>query len=340
MKFKVGDKVKVVKNDSNHGFDIDTVVNIVKAFPGGEGLYPQYFAQSAPGRFTWFVLEEEIEHLVKSPATIYEVGDITTHVRQWTFPGGEVGVDINIGGQEPTTEHGMVVVRARIQNSDDVMALIMATDALRRHFLFAKFALDLAYIPYARQDRVCNPGEAHSLKVFAGLINGLGYDFVEVLDPHSSVSEALINNLGVISQFEVFGKVKNFADYIIVAPDQGALKKVEDFARRVGAKGVISFNKTRNLSDGKIIGIKALDIIKPDQNYLVLDDICDGGRTFTELAKKFHDSGHGKLELMVTHGIFSKGVDILLEEYDHVYTTNSFRDDMESTEKLTVVKLR
>lgn len=265
--------------------------------------------------------------------TIDKVGvDIEFTVRQWNFPGGEVGVDINNLSQIDGMKVERVCVDARLKNSDDVMALLMATDALRMEYPLAKFMLDLPYIPYARQDRVCNAGEALSIKVFGRLINSLKYDIVQVVDPHSAVSLACIDNVCVRDQFDIFKKIKlSFSNITIVAPDQGATKKCEEFAKKVGAAGVITCSKTRNLADGKITG---MTVDGPDDmsnlNLLVLDDICDGGRTFIELAMLLESRNPKTLELAVTHGIFSKGTDIVTNMYDHVYTTDSFRNDIVS----------
>jgi phosphoribosylpyrophosphate synthetase len=43
------------------------------------------------------------------------------------------------------------------------------------------------------------------------------------------------------------------------------------------------------------------------------------------------------IELAVTHGIFSKGVGVLTDMFDHVYTTDTLPQQAHS--KLTVVKL-
>ena len=59
--------------------------------------------------------------------------------------------------------------------------------------------LKLPYIPNARQDRVKTDEDVFTLKYFADVINWLEFKSVEVLDPHSSVSEALINNIKVLS---------------------------------------------------------------------------------------------------------------------------------------------
>lgn len=268
----------------------------------------------------------------------YKVGNVTTEVRQWNFPGGEIGVDINVGSQTPNAEVNQVIITARIKNSDDVMGLVLSHDAIKRQYPFADLVLYLPYIPYGRQDRVCNNGESHSLKVFGRLINSMGFKSVNTIDPHSIVSAACIDNFYHADQFTVFGSIKtSFREWTIVAPDQGATKKCEDFAKNVGAAGVITFSKTRELSTGQITGMKPNQEIDPLGKYLVLDDICDGGRTFIELAKCFSHTACD-LELAVTHGIFSKGVEVVAEEFDHVYTTNSFRDDLVSTDEFTVIK--
>ena len=43
----------------------------------------------------------------------------------------------------------------------------------------------------------------------------------------------------------------------------------------------------------------------------MIDDICDGGRTFIECAKLLKAAGVGSMALYVSHGIFSKGLDPL-----------------------------
>ena len=257
------------------------------------------------------------------------------------FPGGEVGVNINTGHMNwmDGSRLGITTVDlvAKVQNSDQLMAMFLATDAIRRIYPDATIDLLIPYFPYARQDRVCNDGEALSVKVIATLINAQNYGSVTVVDPHSPVLVAALDRCYEVGQYTVFGQIKqNWSDWVLVAPDMGAAKKVEDFAKRVRAKDVLYFNKTRELSTGKITGMSALGKIDPQENYIVLDDICDGGRTFIELAAKFNDGGSGKLELAVSHGIFSKGLEVLTDVYDHIYTTDSLPQTQDP--KLSVLK--
>lgn len=264
---------------------------------------------------------------------------VRTSIRQFNFPGGEVGVDINIGSATETANVKDIILTVRANSSDNLMAAFMATDALERHFWNARIHLDIPYIPYARQDRVCNAGEALSVKAVARLINAQNYATVGVVDPHSAVAVALIDRVRVRDQYEVFGSLKqDWHNWTIVAPDMGASKKVEEFAKRVGAKGVICFNKTRELSTGKITGMNCLDPIDPNGKFMVLDDICDGGRTFIELARHMPLSTQ-KLELAVTHGIFSQGVECVTKMYSKVHTTNSFHGGLLPQAGLNIIKV-
>jgi ribose-phosphate pyrophosphokinase len=232
------------------------------------------------------------------------------------FPGGEVGVNIN--GNFRESQRAFII--AHLTCSDDVMALLLTVDAIRQQKPNITLLLQLAYVPYARQDRVCNPGEALSIRVFANLINSLNFSEVLIFDPHSDVTPALIKNSTVVSAGDIFGHI-NFGGKWIVAPDAGAAKRCEAFAKRVGAEGVIQCVKHRETTTGKLSGFRALDDVE-GKRLVVVDDILDGGRTFIGLSAVLE--GAQSKELVVTHGIFSAGVEELVKHYDKIYTTNSF----------------
>lgn len=195
--------------------------------------------------------------------------------------------------------------------------------------------MELPYIPYARQDRVCAPGDSFSLKLFANLINAQGYDKVYVTDAHSTVATALLENVverpqssfavGLASRLGILG----LANYkYIVAPDAGASKKAVDFAKTYNLMthvDVVQALKVRDPATGAITKTTVLKDDFVEDDVLIVDDICDGGRTFTELARALKDRGAGRIGLFVTHGIFSRGLDPLFAEgIDDIFTTDSF----------------
>lgn len=274
----------------------------------------------------------------------YKIGDIKTHVSIDVRKDASVNVNINVGSVLPTLERVNVIVTAHLDSLMAQVALSHAMEALRYAYPRGEFVLDLPYTPYARQDRRCNPGEAFGIKVFGDYINSLDFKAVILTDPHSDVTAACIERSVIMNQETVFGNVHDFGKgWYIVAPDMGAKKKAELFAKATGATGVITCYKERNLYTGEIVSqgiIGGENVPSSGGRFFVLDDICDGGRTFVGVAgllsAKFDPS---EMELAVTHGIFSYGSAVVTDVYDHVYTTNSFLPYAISDDKLTVIEI-
>lgn len=245
------------------------------------------------------------------------------------FPGGEMHVTVQVGVPASALE-----LKAHLPHADAVMTLLMATDALRRAYPDTPIDLRLPYVPYARQDRVSNPGESLSARVFCNLINAQGYRRVIVQDPHSDVVTALLDRVEVEDPVPALGRAvkqiqESVASVTLVAPDAGARKRVQTLGHALDLP-VLFADKVRDTKTGAITGTQVHGDI-PAGALLVVDDICDGGRTFTELAEVLQAQNPGgarqPLYLYVTHGIFSKGLDTLLQGYTAVFTRNNWTSD-------------
>lgn len=247
------------------------------------------------------------------------------------FPGGEVGVKLdsdNLYYKDTKAPYQTIV--ARLQNSNDIMELVMVADALRR-FDPTPIRLFMPYVPYARQDRVCVPGESFSLKAFAQVINSLGFERVTVVDPHSDVTGAVFDRINIITQKDVIHQFEELSIEILnsgavfISPDAGANKKTSELASYFNHRYFLRADKLRDLATGQIKEtIVYAD--KIDTPVIIADDLCDGGKTFIELAKVLKSKGCPKVILYVTHGIFSKGEEVLLSNgIDQIFTTDSYR---------------
>lgn len=272
---------------------------------------------------------------MKNKFTIFANGE-NIYPEIGKFPGGEVRVKLpNILSTEARIE-------AMLFNSDDIMTLVMLVDALREMGV-EKIRLTMPYIPYARQDRVCDEGEAFSIRAFARIINSLNFASVVVWDPHSIVSVALIDRCIVKNQFDILTECKEFKDFksnnanywYLVSPDAGSVKKAEDIFNKSNGvfDGIIYAEKVRDLATGKIIKTKVDaqedkygNSVITSSNLLIVDDICDGGRTFIELGKVLTPYGPNSLNLFVTHGIFSQGMKVFEPYFDNVWSAINFKD--------------
>ena len=230
------------------------------------------------------------------------------------FKGGEVNVTLPTRFTNNITKHHEVSIVANLVNSDMVMAFFLTIAAVRRINPLAELHAYLPYLPYARQDRVCNTGEALSVALFVKLLNAMDLTMVHLLDPHSDVSPAFINNCRVNTQRDLLnnlleGELLNIKteDLWLIAPDAGAVKKTKALAEQMArlglVKGYMTASKSRNLMTQEITET-SFDGDVTNRNVLVVDDICDGGRTFIQLGKKLREQGCKELSLLVTHGIF------------------------------------
>lgn len=262
------------------------------------------------------------------------------------FPGGEISVKLDTTYHSPKSFY----ITAKITDSEGIMTLLMIKDALERQYPETKhYHLNLPYLPYARQDRVCNKGEALSIKVFTNLINSMKFDRVVILDCHSDVGVALLDNCSNVAQDEIFDSqlwnAQGSGEHtsvttVLVSPDAGANKKVNKLAQKYNLP-VIRADKVRDVATGKITGTVVFADDLSGTCCLIVDDICDGGRTFIELAKVLKAKGAESVVLMVTHGIFSKGlIPIFDSGINRIITTDSVcnLDPKEYAYHLEVVK--
>lgn len=229
-------------------------------------------------------------------------------------------------------------ITCRIHNTNDLLLLLLAADALRR-LGCQKIRCFIPYLPFARQDRVMAKGEPLSIKVISDLLNMQKFDNIAIYDAHSEVSLALLDNSEGISNHSFVGHVLgDKTDYKIVSPDSGAYKKVFKVCQYLNYKeNIVLCNKTRNVSTGMITSVTCSESDFNGKDLYIIDDICDGGLTFVLLSEELKKRNCGTVNLIVSHGIFSKGVDALTN-IDHVYTTDSFKD-LEPNNKLTQIKL-
>lgn len=197
---------------------------------------------------------------------------------------------------------------------------------IRKHFSNEEMILEMPYCPHARMDRVKSSNEFFTLKHFADVINSLNFAEVRILDPHSNVCVALINNVKVEYPQEMIKKavsaIPNENDLVAFYPDEGAMKRGTDYVKGAYAFGI----KKRDWETGKILGLELMnkDVVK-DRDVLIIDDICSRGGTFYHSAKALKEAGAKNIYLYITHceNTILEGELLTSGLIERVYTTNS-----------------
>lgn len=246
------------------------------------------------------------------------------------FPSGEIQVTTS----DFVRQHrdNSLRITGSILTSNHLIELLQLVESIRfENSLLRDISFVMPYCAYSRQDRRCNSGESFSLKVFTDLINSCNFSSVITWDNHSDVSTALLNNCLNYSPdklLKIFKRRLNIDityDYFI-SPDAGANKKIQACSKEFNIP-MLRADKLRDTTTGRILEtiIYATPAQLDNSTVLIIDDICDGGRTFIELANAIHKiSPTCVVNLYITHGFFSKGLEPLLSSgINHIYTTNS-----------------
>lgn len=264
-----------------------------------------------------------------------------SHYNLWKFPGGEIG--IKLYEEYPEGSQFELIVEG-LHNSEDTFVLLNLLNALSLQGVArSRVTVTFKYFPYARQDRACNEGESFALEVFTRTLVAFNYLYgkIRVYDPHSNTTINLLNSGGsgiirsiveVIPQHKLTGGLPEY-DWII-APDKGAMEKARNIQPNTNH---IYLNKTR--VERKVI---YTDLTKNAicGKVCVVDDIGDGMGTFISLAEMLQRTQPlvTQLDLYVTHGIFSRGLDILKPYYNKVYTFNLLNPEMKNHELLEITQ--
>ena len=212
------------------------------------------------------------------------------------------------------------------ENDVETVALVFLTRHLQEHGVRA-IDLVMPYIPNARQDRVKTDSDVFSLKYFAEMINRLNFRSVSVLDPHSAVSEALIDRIVIRdAKSNILESVRRIRDddLLLFFPDEGAMKRYADLC----ALPYVYGEKNRDWETREIRGLNVCENSERVEGrcILMVDDICSSGRTLHYAAKKLKAIGAGKIYLYVSHceNIVTQSDLLNSDLVEKVFTTRSF----------------
>ena len=256
------------------------------------------------------------------------------------FSGGERHVQLG-----PFKNGGIFVIRADLRSSNDVFDLLLTADALTQKFENCELYVEVPYLPYARQDRVCAPGQAFALKVMADQLALMkNVKKIAIWDCHSAVGVDLTGAINVpaediIKTNHELSTLIMGLNSVVICPDKGAVQRtrniVNAFEKDFQPEPIVYCEKVRDPATGQITHTDVKVDSLEGRIAIITDDICDGGYTFIKVAEQLKAKGASQVILFVTHGIFSKGLDVFDGLIDHVFTTPSF--EHKADPRLTVI---
>lgn len=207
-------------------------------------------------------------------------------------------------------------IRWDFKNEGELIQVCQLANYLSVKYPFLRKLLFVPYLPYGRQDKEISNDATFALSTFASIVNKF-FDCISTIDAHSnrlSTLHAVHPNHypGFINKFpkkQIELAIRETRVDFACYPDKSAMER---YSKHIDLPYVF-MDKVRDQATGQITGLRfntdaGCNYDITDRRILIIDDICDGGRTFIECAKLLYMHRAKVVHLYVSHGIFSKGL--------------------------------
>lgn len=227
------------------------------------------------------------------------------------FSDGEIQVNI----EESVRGYDVYIIQSTSYPvNNHLMELLIMVDACVRASANT-INVVLPYFGYARQDRIASSREPLTAKLVANMLVKAGVSRVLTLDLHAVQVQGFfdipVDNLYTIPLFakHYCDKGLTGSDVVVVSPKNSGVKRARSLAEYLDAPiAIIDYAEDDSeRSQGYIIGEVE------GKKAILIDDILNTGRTFSEAAKIVERDGATEIYAVSSHGLFVDGAAELLD---------------------------
>lgn len=289
------------------------------------------------------------------------------------YPDGTPRINLDVDDIPDFTDGSTsyIHIRWKYENDAELMYLIMIKKHLDANLADVTYLLTMDYIPNGRMDRTKRDCEVFTLKYFCDVINSLNFSRVFILDAHSNVSVALLNNCinkspknfiqkaideirneniekEVVTEFsdiKVSDTYENLvfdeSKLVLYFPDYSAAKRYSDmFPQFRYCYG----EKKRDWDTGKILGIdiRTNGINLENKIVLVLDDLISYGGSIHYGVQELMNYKPEKVYAYATHcenSVLDKEKGTLIKDLENNTVEKLFTTDSLFTGKHKKIKV-
>lgn len=219
------------------------------------------------------------------------------------FPDGETYLRLH---EDPLGQDVIVVASLREPDPQALGLLYLAATA--RELGARRVGLVAPYLPYMRQDRRFQAGEAVTSRLFARFV-AQAFDWVATVDPHlhriASLAEIYSIPAVAVASAPAIARwvAASIPQPVIVGPDAESEQWAADVAARVGCPAIV-LNKIR-------LGDRSVQITVPDaaphagRTPVLIDDIISSARTMAVAAARVREAFGRSPVCVGVHAVFA-----------------------------------
>lgn len=222
------------------------------------------------------------------------------------FADGEIQITINelVRGSEV-----FIIQSTCPPVNEHLMELLIMTEALKRSSC-EKVTAVIPYFGYARQDRKSRARDPISAKLVANLLTTAGVDRVLTMDLHAPQIQGFfdipVDHLegSILFSDMVLEMIKgkDKSEFILVAPDTGAVNRIRKMADITDLPIAIIYKRRLKANECELMNIIG-DI--EGKTAIILDDMIDTAGTITKAANAIMEMGAKRVLVYASHGILS-----------------------------------
>ncbi len=219
------------------------------------------------------------------------------------FPDGESLVRV----PESVRRRKAILVSSMDRPDTKIFPLLLAASACRD--LEAKSVIWLApYLPYMRQDKAFEPGQAVAARTFAKLVSR-HVDRLITIDPHLhriheleeiySIPTETLSTMPLVARY-IREEVPN---PILIGPDEESKQWVSQVAALEDLDFIVF--KKRRLSDTSVRVLWKVPEDIQNRTVVIVDDIVSSGGTMLEVIQELTHTGCRNIACVLVHPIFA-----------------------------------
>lgn len=224
------------------------------------------------------------------------------------FSDGEkyINIEENLKGKEV-----FVFQSGSSPANENLVELLLILDAAKR-LKPNKITAIIPFYPYRRQERKVEKGEPISAQMVARFLKISGVNKVVALDLHHPIIKSYlkipVKEILPLSLFAQYFKKKSLKNFIVLAPDEGSIKRSNKFAVLLKLP-LVTMKKKRAIHD-HVTGVefrsaKGVNLEIVGKNVIIIDDEINTAGTLIENVRFLKKQRVNDVYFAATHAVLS-----------------------------------